>query len=72
MRYVLINNYFHTVIRDRLVGSRDRSKFDTILSSVLARDWSISDFKIDDCFYVTWAVQDKRKIFICLFINVQT
>ena len=46
--------------RDRLVGSKDRDRFDAMISSVLASDWTTgsSDRKYEG-YYVTWGARQE-------------
>ena len=49
------------LFRDRLVGSKARDKFDSILSSVISSDWStttvvLNSEKEDKAMYVTWGL----------------
>ncbi|XP_055895255.1 cytoplasmic dynein 2 heavy chain 1-like isoform X1 [Biomphalaria glabrata] len=46
------------LFRDRIVGQDNRSKFDSMLQSVVRSDWSTNIFDdIDNTFFVTWGAR---------------
>nr|CAB3240329.1 cytoplasmic dynein 2 heavy chain 1-like [Phallusia mammillata] len=48
------------MFRDRIVGGKDKDRFDSMLSSVLAHDWSTNaSERMHDGYYVTWGARQE-------------
>jgi len=46
--------------RDRLVGSKSRDQFDSMLSSVLSGLWSVNTLdRMSEGYYVTWGARQE-------------
>nr|XP_026693267.1 cytoplasmic dynein 2 heavy chain 1-like isoform X1 [Ciona intestinalis] len=51
------------LFRDRLVGGRGKDKFDQMISSILAHDWSINASEcMNNDYYVTWGARQEIKV----------